>query len=766
MHCLQFVALTLFVALPLVAQKNNPALADVLTQHNDSDRTGHNARETSLTPDAVKKSFGKLFDAEVDAQVYAQPLVVTGLHINGVSHNALIVGTAANTIYYFDADSGSLIWSKNYGPAAQTPSEFWPSDGSRWTPYRDMTPQIGIVSTPVVDRATSTLYFTTYTETPPQRANLPPILKQWVHAIDLMTHAEKFGSPVEVAGEIRAPATPATTMSMAAPRPGEKRTFHARGGANPFVRFHARVQMQRPGLLLVNGRLVMGFASHGDFGDFHGWIFSYDAADLRRPPAVWSSTPDLENPQRGEPVRGGIWQSGMGLTTDDAGYVYLMTGNGDFDQKENFGDTVIKLKVSGDIIERVDTFTPCDQSYLSEYDLDLGSSGVLHPPGSKYIIGGGKQGALYVLDTSDLGGFNPSNGGVANCATQDCTNRIHQQVQVSCPEVTGDTGHIHGSPVYWKSDARGPVIYVWCENDHLRALTWDDAKSLLSPTTCETSSWPAWALSKEISPATLNAGMTGGMLSISSNGGKDGIVWATTPYNNDANQFISPGILYAFDANDLSSTLWTSYQYLARDDFGNFAKFTPPTIANGKVYVPTFSRRVSVYGLNPPPPPPVVKNLLSNGSFEDKDPSRGWTLTPGATVTTAGYPLNGYPYYGSNSAELIAAAAPQSISQTVTAPNTGNYELSAYCLTSFLEQYVDPGSAGGILSVSVAGGAPHQQLVQSYTGYLFYTIQFSAKAGDAIVVSYSAPQWPADYPPQYAGNTWSYIDDVVLKSVP
>lgn len=761
-----FAVLVLSLALPLAAGRSDAAPVDVLTQHNDVDRSGHNGQETALTPIAVKKSFGKLFDAEVDAQVYAQPLVVSGLLVSGRPTNVLIVATAADTIYLFDADSGRLLWTKNYGPAARTPSEFWPSNMGRWTPYRDMTPQIGIVSTPVVDRATNTLYFTTYTETPPQRANLPPNFTEWVHAVDLVSHAEKFGGPVAVAGEVRAEATHETTMSMADRRPGDKRTYHARGGATSFVRFHARIQMQRPGLLLVNGRLVMGFASHGDFDDYHGWIFSYDATDFRKPPAVWNSTPDLQSPERGEPVRGGIWQSGMGLTTDDNGYVYLMTGNGDFDQTENFGDTVIKLKITGDTIERVDTFTPCDQSYLSDFDLDLGSSGVMHPPGSKYIIGGGKQGALYVLDTADLGGFNPSNGGAASCATQDCTNRIHQQVQVSCPQVTGDTGHIHGSPVYWESGVRGPAIYVWCENDHLRALTWDKAKSLLSPTTCDTAEWPAWAVSQQVSPATLNSGMTGGMLSISSNGGKDGIVWATTPYNNDANQFISPGILYAFDANDLSSTLWNSYQQLARDDFGNFSKFTPPTVANGKVYVPTFSRRVSVYGLNPPPPPPPVANLLVNGSFEGEHPSKGWTLTAGATVTTAGYPLNGYPYYGTNSAELIAATAEQSISQTVTAPATGNYELSAYCLTSLLEQYVDPGSAGAILSVTVAGGAPLRQLVESYAGYLLYTIQFAAKAGDSLVVSYSAPQWPADYPPQYVGNTWSYIDDVVLKSVP
>lgn len=746
---MRLVALALFLALPLAAQP-----VDVLTQHNDADRTGHNPRETILTPAKVKSSFGKLFDVEVDAQVYAQPLVVSGAHIKGSTRNLLIVATAANTVYFFDADSDVPIWSKNYGPAARTPSEFWPSTSSRWTPYRDMTPQIGIVSTPVVDRKTNTLYFTAYTETPPSRDRMPPRFTQWLHAIDLTTQAEKFGAPIEVTYVLRAPVSHSTTMAMADPRPGEKRTYHARGGANPFVPFDPKIQMQRPGLLLVNGRLVLAFGSHGDFDDYHGWVFSYDAANLAAAPAVWNATPDLESPERGEPVRGGIWQSGMGLTTDGAGFVYLMTGNGDFDQKENWGDSVIKLKVSGNTIERVDTFTPCDQAWLSANDLDLGSSGVLHPPGSKYIIGGGKQGLLYVLDTSDLGGFTPPK--MPNDPT--CTNRIQQQVQVSCPQLSTDTGHIHGSPVYWESKQRGPVIYVWCENDHLRALTWNKSTSLLSPTSCDQAPWPAWALSKAISPARLQEGMTGGMLSISSNGDANGMVWATTPANNNANQLIVPGILRAYDANDLSNELWNSYLHVSRDDFGNYAKFTPPTVANGKVYMATFSRRVSIYGLNPPSPPPAPKNLIVNGDFEQG--MAGWTFSSGASIDGS------YPYYGNSAGSLVAQNGAQSLSQAVTAPATGNYELSAYCLTTFLDQYTEPGSSGGILSVSVAGGAPSKQLVDAYTGYLPHKIRFFANAADTIVVTYAAPAWPSDYPTQYSGNTWSNIDAVVLEAVP
>lgn len=737
----------ILLAVPLFAQSKP---VDVLTQHNDVDRTGHNQQETILTPAAVTKSFGKLFDLEVDAQVYAQPLVVTGLTINKKTRNVVIVATAANTVYYFDADTGESLWSRNFGPPAHTPSEYWPQL-QRWSPYRDITPQIGIVSTPVVDRKTNTIYFTSYTEEPSRRAGVPPRWRQWIHALDLVTHADKMGSPVEVKYTYKLPVTEETTTADSHQPHGEGPHLHARKGANSVIVFDPTLQMQRPGLLIVNGRLVLGFASHGDFGDYHGWVFSYDAANLRDTPAVWISTPDKE-PDR-EAVRGGIWQSGMGLTTDVNGAVYAITGNGLFDNKENFGDSILKLEVSGNTIERTSSFTPCDQVALSNADLDLGASGVLHPPGSQFVIGGGKEGILYVLKTADLGGFSTKNGTQLGCLNSN----IQQQVLVSCAP-QGETGHIHGSPVYWESQKNGAMIYVWCEDDHLRALTWNKTTNLLSPTSCQTSPWPPSQLSRAISPKELHSGMTGGMLSISSNAGSNGILWATTPTNNNANQMIVPGILYAYDADNLQSELWNSYKNRGRDDFGNYAKFTPPTVANGKVYMATFSRRVSVYGLNPPPAPAPPANLLQNGDFEQG--TTGWTLSSTTWIAVN----NSYPYYGNNAAVLTPNDdGPLKISQTVSAPATGDYHLSAYALTTFLDQYLDPGTAGGTLGVDVNGKTVATQLVPSYVGYLEQTIDFAATAGQSITVWYAAPQLPTDYPDQYQGNTWSNLDVASLS---
>lgn len=750
-----FAAVAVLSACPLLAQVR----VDVLTQHNDFDRSGHNARETLLTPDAVKKSFGKLFDAEVDAQVYAQPLIVSGLTMKGKTRNVLIVATMNNTVYQFDADTGETLWSKNYGPAARTPNAFWPSL-ARWG-YRDVSPLVGIVSTPVIDRATNTLYFTSYTERPPTRAETPPNWQQWVNAIDLTSHADKMGSPVEVTYTIEIPEGEMGSAADSKLPHDAPVQVHARTGASPIIGFDPGLQMQRPGLLLVNGRLVLGFASHGDFGDYHGWVFSYDAANLQSAPGVWNSTLDI-NADRGT-VRGGIWQSGMGLTTDAAGNVYLMTGNGDYDPgDQNWGDSVVKLALSGGKVDRADSFTPCDQEALDRADIDLGSSGVLHPPGSQYIIGGGKEGVLYVLDTAKLGGQNTSGGIDVGCINP----QIRQQVQVSCPshEVTppqacggagqADTGHIHGAPVYFESRKNGATIYVWCEDDHLRALTWKN--SMLSPTTCQTASWPSWAISKAISPAGLQHGMTGGMLSISSNAGAGGVVWAATPTNNNANQQIIPGILYAYDADNLQNELWNSYLSRDRDDFGNYSKFTPPTIANGKVYVPTFSNHVSVYGLNPPAPPAAVTNLLVNGGFENG--STGWTFSsPSGSVTAC------YPYYGKGAAQLaVNMTGPVTVSQTVTAPSTGDYHLSAYALTTFVSQFLSPGTTGGLLGVTVGLLAVGTQGVSSYTGYLEYGFDFSATAGQTINVWYSAPVMPRDYPKAFRTNSWSNLDEVVL----
>lgn len=199
-------------------------------------------------------------------------------------------------------------------------------------------------------------------------------------------------------------------------------------------------------------------------------------------------------------------------------------------------------------------------------DQDLGSSGVLAIPNTSLIFGGGKQGRAYLVDTNMMGKYN---------ATSDVD--VKQEFQA----IFGNgTQHIHGTPIYFNSQAVGPAVYVWGENDFLRAYTFGTTTQLLNST--------PFALSTMSAPETNNhSAMPGGFMSISANGKNNGIVWAATPYSADASQATVQGVLRAFDATNLHQ-LWNDKYNDARDEVGNFAKFVPPTIANGKVFVPNF----------------------------------------------------------------------------------------------------------------------------------------------------------------------------------
>jgi hypothetical protein len=723
------------------AAQYGPATVSVLTQRNDYDRTSHNPRETVLTPDAVRRSFGKLFELPVDGQVYAQPLVVGGVQGYGATKNLLIVATASNTVYFFDADNGQELWSRNFGAPVPTQTLMWPAPGRV---YRDMSPVTGITSTPVVDAATNTLYFITYVATPP--GSLNPVRKHWVHALDLTTRAEKFGAPVEV----RYPAGDPDLVALQ--RRGVAFPPHQGHGDPNVLHFAPYLQLQRPGLVLVNGRLLAGFGSLGDNGQYQGWIFSFDAGALRSPAQVWVSTlSGTEN------AWGGIWQSGVGLTADERGNVYFTTGNGSFNNSNDFADSFIKLAVGADgSLRKVDSFTPCNQEELQAQDLDL-TSGVLRLPGQPYLIGGGKQGTLYVMRADSMGGY--VNGGDDCWATG--TDRVKQVVVASCgPE--GDTRHNHGAPVFWVSDTRGPMLYVWPENDVLRAFTWAD--STVTPDNC--ADQPDWAMSSARSPARLYAGMTGGMLSISSNNGRGGIVWAATPVNNNANQQVVPGVLRAYDADDLRRQLWSSCPTddcttRGPNDPGSYAKFTPPTVANGKVYLASLSRRVNVYGLNPPSPPAPAANLLVNGHFEQG--TAGWTLPDtGAFVDSM------YPYDGDGAAHLVPGySIPTRVQQQVTAPASGRYRLSALCLSSVLAEFLaDSTGPPARLGVDVNGATVGRSDASNYAGYLPCTIDFAANRGDTITVWYDALPIASGYPSKWGSVTWSFLDVVELNQLP
>jgi outer membrane protein assembly factor BamB len=755
---------------------------DVLTQHNDNDRTGHNPNETILTPDKVnREGFGKLFDLEVDGLIYAQPLVVSGIQLAGKMRNLALAPTMHNSLYCFDADTGERLWRRNFGPPVPTPNASWNKpDGF----YRDLTPEVGIASTPVIDRATGTIYFSHMTW---DTKTNPPAGRHWLRAIDLVTQQDRFGSPVRVEGSVNLRGQDAiAVMPRHIPNP-------------PTLSFDPNQHLQRPALLLSQGRVLLGYGGHFDKTPFQGWVFSYAARQLQDAPLIWGST--AGGPATIAPGgEGGIWQAGMGLTADEQGNIYLMTGNGKFSQElAQFGDSVVKLSSAGGALQAADYFTPCNQSQLSGNDADLGASGVLHLPGTNLIVGGGKQARLYLLDTRNLGKF-AGDSWDFNCANPN----VRQEFQVGCdvapaatlaPDTPCDepvshnwaqTHHIHGSPVYWRSATRGPVIYVWAEDDILRAFPFDekqgkfvnvgadaagprvpisiggcgDPNNKMAPWTTGQAKSPGYfAPDQPNGFAQLHQGMTGGMLSLSSNQGRGGIVWATTPTNNDANQKVVPGILRAYDADDLKRELWNSYRNRARDDFGNFSKHAPPTVANGKVYVATFSNHLSVYGLNPPSPTQPAPNLLKNGGFEEG--AQGWTGNAVFQVNSA------YPYYENQQGALCPTAQTDAtLSQTVVAPETASYTLTAWCATNILPGNITAPARPVTLGVTVNGqpiAAPPARVV-AYNGYQKYTLSFRAPAGGSIRVWYYAPKvrFIPNFGAQQQPASYAVIDAVSL----
>jgi hypothetical protein len=505
-------------------------LPTVWTQHYDNSRTGANLQETRLNTSNVNvKTFGKLFSIPVDGQVYAQPLYVPSLAVTGVYYNVLYIATMENSLYAVNADNGLPIWQKNYGPPVPA-TDVQPNPTGQ-----NIIGNIGILSTPVIDTATNTLYFVVRNKNPDGTYH------QSLRAVDLASGADKFGSPQEIT---------ATSSGLV---------------------FDPKIQNQRPALTLANGNVYIAWAGHDDNGDYHGWIVSYQASNINTQTATFVATTSSN-------VLGGVWMSGQGLSVDSSGNLYAVTGNGLFDGVTNYGDSVLKLSSN---LTLLDYFSPSNQTTLNAQDQDLGSGGVLILPNSNQLVNGGKDGRLFLLDPANLGQFHNN---------QDDILEEFQGVTLF-----GPTSHIHGSPVYWNAPSgsapvNGPAIYLWGDIDYGHAFAYVDG------------AFGTGAFkTTPVSSTNLQApkGMPGGILSISANGSApgSGILWANVPFDQDAVSATVAGELHAFDASNLGNELWNSYQNQARDDYGNLAKYCPPVVANGRVYMATFSKQVCVYGL-------------------------------------------------------------------------------------------------------------------------------------------------------------------------
>ncbi|HWZ94605.1 MAG TPA: chitobiase/beta-hexosaminidase C-terminal domain-containing protein, partial [Opitutaceae bacterium] len=478
--------------------------ANVLTQHNDNSRTGANTNETILTPANVNQAqFGKVFTENVDGQVYAQPLYVSALNIAGGTHNVVYVCTEHNSVYAFDANTGGApLWQVNLGPSSTDQN------------CSDLIPEIGITGTPVIDLSTFTLYVDAKTMVGTNHFHN-------LHALDLTTGAEKFGAPVNISATVSG------------------------------VTFDTYLQAQRPGLLLLNGVVYIGYASHCDIGNYHGWLLGYRAGPSTiTQVAAFCTTPTGS--------QGGIWGGGMGPAADANGYIYVETGNGSWDGVSNFGDSFLKLSTVGGL-SLADWFTPWNQACLDAGDVDLGSGGpILVPP--HYVVGLGKEGKMYLCDQNNMGHFN---------STTDCTmSNLGTDSCLQSFVAMNGTNTIGTSPVYWNGPTK-QYLFIATGNNTAKSYQFTGTSINTTP----------------LGQGSVASNDRSGGESLSANGTANGILWTTG----------SDSVLRAYDAVNFPTELWDSSQNPGRDALGTYVKFAPPMIANGMVYVGT-SNQLVVYG--------------------------------------------------------------------------------------------------------------------------------------------------------------------------
>ena len=511
------------------------AQVNVLTQRNDGGRTGANLNETILTSATVASNFGKRYARTVDGSIYGQPLYVSNVPIPGLGvHNVVYVVTMNDVVYAFDADSNAgsnaaPLWSVTFvNPAA----------GITAVPATDVdnggnvVGNFGIESTPVIDLASNTMFLLAQT-----KENGSYV--QSLHALDITTGAERPNSRVVVTGSA---------------------TGTGEGSVGNVLSFVPMIQNQRASLAIANNNVLIAWASHEDAGPYHGWIISYDKTSLQQT-GVICTTPNG--------IQGGIWMSGWAPAVDSGGYAYYSVGNGTWDGKRDFSESVIKVG-SAERLAITDFFTPNDYAYLNSYDDDLGSTGVLLIPGTTAAVATGKQGILYLANFSKLGWETATN------------SQIYQSFALSAAS--------KGGPVFWNNPNGTSMLYIQPSSDYVHGFPLVPNGGGPGIPTLDTA--PA---DVQVSPFSGPPG--GGILSLSGDpAGAGAIVWSSSSVWQDGSWSKVSGILRAYDASNGLAELWDSEIDSARDSVGNWAKFVPPLVANGQVYLATFSNQLLVYG--------------------------------------------------------------------------------------------------------------------------------------------------------------------------
>ncbi|MBV8436081.1 MAG: hypothetical protein JOY95_01035, partial [Silvibacterium sp.] len=524
------------VTLQLTVNPVVQAGVDVTTYHYDNARDGLNARETVLTPSNVNASgFGVVGFYNTDGKVDGAPLYLSGMRLNGQTRNVLYVVSEHDSVYAFDADTGARLWGGSMLGTNETTSDDHGCD--------QITPEIGITSTPVIDRdygAHGAIFVVAMSK------DSSGSYHQRLHALDLVTGAELSGGPTEIQATY-----PGTGL-------------YSKNGVQTFL---PGQHAERVGLLLLNGTIYMGWTSHCDEVPYTGWLMAYSETTLKQA-AVLNLTPNSGGSGGFGAGEGSIWMSGAGLAADASGNIYFLDANGGFDTTldangfpihGDYGNAFMKISTANRKLTVADYFNPYNTVSESDADLDLGSGGVLLLPDltdskgkvHQLAIGAGKDGAIYIVDRTNMGKFNSSH------------NNIYQ-------ELPGATVHgVWGMPAWFNG-----TIYYGGRNEYLKAFTIADAQ-LLTNASSQSSEVYAYP---------------GATPSVSANGTKDGIVWTV---ENGAS---GRGVLHAYDPTNLAHEYYNSTQAGKNRDYFVDNKFITPVVANGKVFVGT-PTGVVVFGL-------------------------------------------------------------------------------------------------------------------------------------------------------------------------
>jgi len=512
-------------AATLTVSATAAAGTDVLTYHNDNSRSAQNLTETVLTPANVNATqFGLLRVLPADGLVDGQPLIASNLSVSGVLRNVVYVVTENDSVYSYDADSGAALVHVSVLGSGETPSD---TRGCS-----QVVPQIGITSTPVIDRSVGpngTVYVVAMSK------NAAGEYFQRLHALDLVTLAERPNSPVVI--QATYPGTANNSVGMTSFQPGQYE--------------------ERAGLLLLSGTVYTAWTSHCDQTPYNGWIMGYDESTLAQS-QVLNVTPNGSE--------GAIWQAGGGMAADSAGNIYALVANGTFDTtldasgfplQGDYGNAFIKLS-SASTLQVTDYFDMDNTVAESNGDVDLGSGGAMLLPDQtdstgvvrQLAVGAGKDGHLYVVNRSNMGKFSMSN------------NAIWEDMPGALP------GGIWATPAYFQG-----TVYYGDVGGTLKAFGIQQALLGKTPT----------------SQTSISFAYPGTAPAVSANGSSNAIVWAVQNSN--------PAALHAFAAGNLATELYNSNQAAnGRDNFGTGNKFMTPSIANGKVYVGT-PTGVAVFGL-------------------------------------------------------------------------------------------------------------------------------------------------------------------------